>query len=97
MRERQSLFDHEVDMWCRFSSQHRPRCRAWVEFSQRFAAVCEPWNGCWVAEEAVREWTRFMTTPEGEYFPYRYPEGFSFHATDPRNSEITLDIEPYSG
>ena len=54
------------------------RSREWVEFTERFVPYCEDWNGCWVAEEAWREFTLYLCLPEGEYYPDEYPEGWDF-------------------
>ena len=83
MRTRNTLtvreqFEKEVDNYCRFISVYRPRCKEWVEFSQRFVDRYEKWNGCWVSEMAVKEWFLYMQLPEGEYEPEEYPEGWDF-------------------
>ena len=72
------LFDREVDWFCQFKSVQRPRCREWVEFSNRFVPFCEDWNGCWVAETAIFEWNLYLRLPEGEYEPVEYEQGWHF-------------------
>jgi hypothetical protein len=72
------LFEREVDWHCQHRSILRPRCREWVEFSERFVAFCEDWNGCWVAETAVLEWNLYLRLPEGEYEPVEYEQGWHF-------------------
>lgn len=77
--QQEALFEREVDDYCRFATMRRPRCRAWVEFSRRFVPYCFDWNGCWVAEEAVKEWKLFVSLPDGEYEPLDYPPDFDFY------------------
>lgn len=72
------LFEYEVDMVCSYHSWIRYRSSEWVAFTERFVPFFEDWNGCWVAEEAWREFTLYLTKPEGEYEPMEYPEGHSF-------------------
>lgn len=72
------LFEQEVDWYCRRESRTRYRSREWREFTERFVPYCEDWNGCWVAEEAWREFTLYLSLPEGEYEPDEYPDGWHF-------------------
>ena len=72
------LFEREVDWFCQYKSMMRPRCREWVEFSNRFVPFCEDWNGCWVAETAIFEWNLYLRSPEGEYEPVEYEQGWHF-------------------
>ena len=72
------LFEREVDWYCQGHSRIRYRSREWIEFTERFVPYCEDWNGCWVAEEAYREFVLYLTMPEGEYYPDEYPEGWHF-------------------
>jgi hypothetical protein len=72
------LFDREVDWHCQYKGIMRPRCREWVEFSERFVPFCEDWNGCWVAETAILEWNLYLRLPEGEYEPVEYEQGWHF-------------------
>ena len=74
------LFEKEVDNFCRFASVVRPRCKEWVEFTERFVARYEQRIGCWVAETAVKEWYLYMQMPEGKYEAIEMPEGWDFRA-----------------
>lgn len=77
--DKRQQFEKEVDNAIRFMSMgHRPRCKEWVEFSQRFVDRYERWNGCWVAEMALKEWFLYLQMPEGVYEPEEYPDGWDF-------------------
>lgn len=77
--DKRQEFEKEVDNSVKFLRLgHRPRCKEWIEFSQRFVDRYERWNGCWVADMAVKEWLLYLQLPEGEYEPEEYPEGWDF-------------------
>lgn len=71
-------FEQEIDWYCQIKSVLRPRCREWVEFSERFVSFYSDDYGCWVAETAMLEWGLYLSSPEGEYEPVDYPEGHHF-------------------
>lgn len=72
------LFEYEVDSYCQYATRVRYRSREWIEFTERFVPYCEEWRGCWVAEEAWREFTLYLTLPEGEYYPDEYDDDWNF-------------------
>jgi hypothetical protein len=76
--DQEELFEREIDWYCTGAFLLRPRCREWVEFSRRFVEHCFTWNGCWVAEEAIREWLKYLSSPEGEYSPLEYERDWHF-------------------
>lgn len=76
---RRDYFESEVDSYCQYHVLTRYRSREWVEFTERFVAYYEEWNGCWVAQEAWQEFTLYLRHPEGSYEPRDYPQGCSFH------------------
>ena len=71
-------FEHEVDMFCQREVKIRYRSKEWVEFTERFVSYWEEWRGCWVAEEAWREFTLYLRMPEGEYYPDEYKPDWDF-------------------
>lgn len=72
------LFEQDVDWYCQRAGRTRYRSREWVEFTERFVPYCEDWRGCWVAEEAHREFTLYLRLPEGEYYPDEYDNDWNF-------------------
>lgn len=77
-KAQEELFEREIDWYCAGATLRRPRCREWTEFSRRFVEHCFTWNGCWVAEEAIREWLKYLSSPEGEYSPLEYGRDWHF-------------------
>lgn len=72
------FFEQEIDWYCQRECRTRYRSREWVEFTERFVSHYTQDFGCWVAEEAWREFTLYLILPEGEYVPEEYPEGWHF-------------------
>lgn len=71
-------FEYEVDSYCRREVRIRYRSAEWVAFTERFVGYWQDWRGCWVAEEAWREFTLYLTLPEGEYYPDEYADDWDF-------------------
>ena len=75
---RRDHFEREVEMFCQREVKVRYRSREWHEFTERFVRYWEEWRGCWVAEEAWREFTLYLRLPEGEYYPDEYADDWDF-------------------
>lgn len=71
-------FEHDVDSFCTREVKVRYRSQEWVTFTERFVEHWEDWRGCWVAEEAWREFTLYLRLPEGEYYPDEYAPDWDF-------------------
>ncbi len=78
---KRELFEREIDNSVKFLRiGHRPRCKEWIAFSERFVERYTREFGNWVADVAIQEWIYYLQVPEGEYQELFLPEGWNFRA-----------------
>jgi hypothetical protein len=78
-KTKREFFELEVDNSVKFLGLgHRPRCKEWIAFTERFVERYNPYFGNWIADVAIQEWAYYLQVPEDEYQELFLPDGWNF-------------------